>query len=279
MAADPWRDFLVAQTSRTGDGDFAKRFPQNYFADLCANSWRDFGQQPGKRLRWGQAGKQGYELRTAKQQTIASVLDGRPPTVSAGGRTFTFKLPSSGTPSFPVIAELAARGCRDRAGHFAADTLSSWLRFLVRETEQSNAIMTAVGQAGNRIARYMISQAQRSEAREVGELVDETGMPVVYISGKNFDLRATACITFPDHRWLRFLVRGTHVKNAIMTAVDQAGNRIARYKISNEGFAPRSGSVEITVHPDRELTDELMLMVAISAPWLRRYFERQPRGG
>jgi hypothetical protein len=41
------------------------------------------------------------------------------------------------------------------------------------------------------------------------ELVDETGTPILYTSGQNYDNRAWACITFPDGRWLRFLVRGT----------------------------------------------------------------------
>jgi hypothetical protein len=67
-------------------------------------------------------------------------------------------------------------------------------------------------------------------------------------------------------RWLRFLVRGTGHTNAIMTAVDQAGNRVARYRLLTED------SAEVTVHPDRDLTDELVLALAISVPWLRSYF-------
>jgi hypothetical protein len=98
------------------------------------------------------------------------------------------------------------------------------------------------------------------------ELVDEAGMPILYTSGSNLYWRASACITFPDGQWLRFPVRGTHRMNAIMTAVDQAGNRVARYRILGRG------SVEITVNPDRKLTDELVLAIAISARWLDPYF-------
>ena len=60
-----------------------------------------------------------------------------------------------------------------------------------------------------------------------------------------------------------------------MTAVDQAGNRVARYRIADRD--PRFGwksllglsrSVEIIVHPGWKLTDELALALVISAGWL-----------
>jgi hypothetical protein len=58
-----------------------------------------------------------------------------------------------------------------------------------------------------------------------------------------------------------------------MTAVDQAGNRVARYRKSTTRDLPRERPpVEITVHPDRKLTDELVLAIAISADWLESYF-------
>jgi hypothetical protein len=61
--------------------------------------------------------------------------------------------------------------------------------------------------------------------------------------------------------------------NAIMTAVDQARNRVARYRITRKGLTATPGLVEITVHPDQTLTDELLLAIAISAPWLGAYFQ------
>jgi len=65
-------------------------------------------------------------------------------------------------------------------------------------------------------------------------LADETGTPILYTAGRNFDWRAGACILFPDKRWLRFLVRGTDRANAVMTAVDQARNRIALYRLADK---------------------------------------------
>jgi hypothetical protein len=78
------------------------------------------------------------------------------------------------------------------------------------------------------------------------ELVDETGTPILYTSGRHVDEQAGACITFGEQRWLRFPVRGTQRTNAIMTAVDQAGTKIARYRLI--GGQRRWNRVEITVH-------------------------------
>lgn len=108
------------------------------------------------------------------------------------------------------------------------------------------------------------------------ELLDETGTPVLCTSGKNFNFRAGACITFPDRRWLKFPVRGTESENGIMTAVDQAGNKVAQYKVIQEGDWLGN---EITVHPGQQLTDELVLALVISAPWLGEYFTSSGGGG
>ena len=63
-----------------------------------------------------------------------------------------------------------------------------------------------------------------------------------------------------------------------MTAVDEAGNSVARYRIIPPSFFLRRSIVEITVHPGWPLTDELVLAIAISTPWLNSYFS-EPRGG
>ena len=99
---------------------------------------------------------------------------------------------------------------------------------------------------------------------------DETGTPILYTAGQHFNSAAGGYIKFPGQRWLRFPVRGTGWTDAIMTAVDQAGNKVARYRLAD----PRTGFrqiTEITVHPDQRLTGELTLAIAASAPWLSRY--------
>jgi DivIVA domain-containing protein len=120
----------------------------------------------------------------------------------------------------------------------------------------------------------------RTRVKQSRKLVDETGTPVLHTSGRNFERIARASISFPDGRSLRFPVRGTQRANAIMTMADEAGNSVAGYRIIR--FARSGGlrnNVEVAVHPGWELTDELMLAITISAPWLSSYFSVQSGGG
>jgi hypothetical protein len=251
LGSDPWGDLAVAQLTRSGVGDAAEdegNLPRG-FGEQCENAWHDFDQQPGMYLRWERvrggllAARWAFELRKADRQAIAS-LRGWPiygsVTASTGGKTFTCN--RGPARSSPVIAELAARSWGDRAGRFTA--------------------------------KPMKDSAQLREARKIRELIDDTGTPTLYMSGESSNYRACARITFPDQRSLRFLVRGTHRGNAIMTAVDQAGNKVARCRLTRfTRFNEILVEAEIAVHPDRKLTDELVLAIAISPPWLYHYFD------
>ena len=223
----------------------------------CKDAWRDFGQQPGTHLRWAPTGTRRRELRTAEQQTIASAsvrnhgnwVSGALAAVSAGGRTFTWQQVIIS--ERPDIADILGRSGQEGESE--------------RYAEQGAG---ADGQSRRRPNHPMIVNP--------GELLDEMGTPILYTSGWNYDLHAGAFVTFPDRRWLRFPVRGAQRKVGIMTAVDQAGNKIVRYLFARKGFrAP----VEITVHPDRQLTEELVLAIAVSVPWLGSYFRKVQSGG
>ncbi len=62
------------------------------------------------------------------------------------------------------------------------------------------------------------------------QLLDETGTPILYAGGVTSG-QDHGYIKFPGGRWLRFPVRGTKRAHAIMSAVDQAGNKVARYRL------------------------------------------------
>jgi DivIVA domain-containing protein len=197
---------------------------------------RDFGQQPGTRLSLVRTGIGRRELRTAEQQTtVVSVRDnwlgwGMGMTLSAGGKTFTWKLvPAS---SWPGIAGTISSYRPGEPGHM-------WLYY---------------------------GQADRADKKDPGlrQLLDETGTPILFTGGITSG-QADGYIKFPGHRWLRFPVQGRRRADAIMTAVDQAGNEVARYRLHGR-------TVPITVH--QKLTDELTLAIALSAPWLRSRFDK-----
>jgi hypothetical protein len=236
---DPWWELPVAQF---GEGN-----PKKYsFYSRCENAWRDFGQVPGTRLWFGKATRGLNELRTAEQQTLASVRGSRSKTFSTGGRSFTLQRTSAGESSSPAVAALLARAAEAEAGHYIGIRIGS--------------------------------------DKSVLGLVGETGTPILYTTGSNYNWRACAYILFPDLLRLRFLVRGTRENNAIMTAVDQAGNRVARYRSidkSGRQVKPwsRASPWEIIVHPGQKLTDDLALALALSASWLGSYFERPGGGG
>jgi DivIVA domain-containing protein len=270
---DPWRDLDVTQLTRSEVNDPAKRpaiqaglASGKHFREECANAWHEFGQQPGTHLRWRwvRYGSSRRELCTAEEQPLASLKGlGRYAAVSAGERNFTFTRPEHAGSSSPDIAEIAARSSRDYAGHFAEQPISG------RAQAEASGRNPSTWQRLNEV---------RPPPLFMNQLVDEAGIPILYTSGTIGNRRTYVCISFPDQRWLRFFVRGTGRTNAIMTAVDQAGNRVARYRIIGVGYMLGREKVEITVHPDRDLTDELVLAITISAPWLSRYFA-QPGGG
>jgi len=250
IGGDPRGDLPVARVAQATSEKFA-------FESQCDNAWSDFGQVPGTHLWFGKAARGSIELRTADQQTLASVRGIWRKTFSIGGKTFTLRRTSAEESSSPAVAELLARAAQAKAGHYADDTPG----------------------------RIILPRLRIGPDMHPLGLADGTGTSILYTAGDHYNWRAGSYILFPDLRWLRFPVRGSALANAIMTAVDQAGNRVARYRLTNKsGQQKRSlswsqGSVEIVVPPGQKLTDELALALALSADWLRGYFARPEGGG
>jgi hypothetical protein len=261
IADDPWGDLPVARVAR--------RTSERYAFELqCDSAWRDFGQLPGTHLWFGKAGRHTEELRTAQQETLVSALRGA---FSMGRRSFTFAAASASS-GLPGVAELSARAAQAYYGQFAKRGRGGRLEERFEERLKTATPLFII----DKYPGVRFEEGRRSH------LVDETGTPILYTVGSNFNWRACACILFPDQRWLRFLVRGSVLANAIMTAVDQAGNRVARYRIipgRQETWFSSSNSVEIIVHPGWKVTDELALALAISTEWLRSYFDYPSGGG
>ncbi len=210
MNQDPWRGLAItAQLTRSEVDNLAgthtwlaQQALWRYYSGECWKTWGQFDELPGVPLRWEWTGTVRQELRTKEKQTIACRRSGLRLAYSAGGRRF------------------------------------EWM--------------------------------------DKKKLVDEAKNPILYTVGKHYNHFAGGSIEFPDQGWLRFPVRGTKRANAVMTAVDEAGNRVARYRFPNSPLV--RDPVEIIVHPDWELTDQRALAIAVSARWLRSYFS-EPGGG
>lgn len=79
----------------------------------------------------------------------------------------------------------------------------------------------------------------------------ETNAPVVRGAGRNFGRRARMTLELPNGRHLRFPVRGTSPANAVMTAVDDKGDRLAKAR------SARGTGFEVVMPPHMPITTEL----------------------
>lgn len=179
-----------------------RRQERKDFVQECWDRWEELGQEPGTHLWWVPTRAVRRDLWTAEQQRTAFLRYALRTTVSTGERAFTWKRVRRS--SRPGIAEIVLRSHREGGigGFLDASSLN--------------------GYAPNPVVNLR-------------KLVDDTGTPILYTSGRNAFHQAGAFITFPNRRWLQFPVRGTQPRNAIMTAVDQAGNKVARYRIIGPG--------------------------------------------
>jgi hypothetical protein len=239
---DPWRGLgMVAQVRTSsrperpagGWGSYVRaQFSTDEWGQEPADfeaAWDGFGQLPGLKLRLRKTGIRRRALVTADEQAIAT---GRGSHVEAGGRKYRLRLAARTRSSHPAIAEVAACSIRDTAGHFA----------------QPPDVPSVL--------------APRWRVRV---LCDYAGAAVLYLTGDPVDRRDRARITFPDRRSLRFHVRGTQRTNAIMTAVDQSGANLVRYRLAGD-------TTEVIVNPGVPFSDELVPMVMVSAGLLGQYF-------
>jgi DivIVA domain-containing protein len=245
---DPWRDLAADHWCFSREpGDPAVLITEPSSAEY-ADDWRDFDRQPGTRLWWVRTGTMRGELRTEDQQAVASFRYPLPTFVSylvgmhslsAGRRTFT-------------ITWVTPSAWAGTAGTVSRDPLRE-AHMLRRQTDDMDSSLR--------------------------ELLDDTGTAVLYKGGRHFDYHAGGYIKFPGQRWLRFPVRGHSRGNAIMTAVDQAGNKVARYRFPDARTANARKTIEVVVHPDHRLTEELALAIAVSARWVNDYFIEEHGGG
>jgi hypothetical protein len=215
---------------------------QRDYARACADAWRDFGLPPGARLSLVNPGARRSELRAAGQYPLVLLGKG---TFDRNGRTY--RLSKVKAAQWPAVAAEIGDKPPDSPAHLA-------------RTEPAS-------RTGTEAARRKDPAARKPSG--LMSLADQTGLPVLYTGSGLSGRTVGGYVQFPGRRWLRFPFRGTSRSNAIVTAVNQAGQQVARYRIADRR------TIEITVHPDQRLTDELILTLALTAPWANELF----RGG
>jgi len=219
------------------------------YAQECAEACRDFGAQPGTQLGLVRTSVSRWELLTVDQDTLASAR--RLPARTFGRDGRIYRLSRVKAAQWPAVA---AEIGDQRTGSPA---------HLPRTEQAPRTGAEAAGRNG----------ATARKDFSLKSLADRAGPPVLYTGGAHIDRKAHGYVQFPGRRWLRFPVRGTRRSNAIMTAVDQEGRQVARYMIADRR------RIDITVHPDQRLTDELILTLALTADWVSRFFSSSGGGG
>jgi hypothetical protein len=107
------------------------------------------------------------------------------------------------------------------------------------------------------------------------------GSTVLSLTGtKNFNRQARAVAHMSDGRSLRFPVQGTSKSNAEMVATDDAGSPVFRLRqVRNAGTRQqRRKVVEILVEPGRQVTPEMLLVMATGYYNLCTFFDRAGAG-
>lgn len=189
--------------------------------DGRADTWLACDWLPGTRLRWVWTGILRDEPRTAELQTPACVRRAVPWTawspsraavVRLGGRSFTSRRVSRS--DWPGIASMFGADWPAPPAHRRPDP------------DQAQAGTPEEDDSGQYLPHVLLV------------LVDEHGVPVLSTGGRNFNHSAGAYVRVTDGRWLQFPVWGHSREGAIMTALDQAGSKIALYRMVRANSAP-----------------------------------------
>jgi DivIVA domain-containing protein len=160
-----------------------------------------------------------------------------------------------------------------------------------RELSTSDGEVIAIvsqhfGRAGPYGVLRVETQSDRYDLRHLGkrkdcrcELIDTSGRPKFTLTGYNFLWRAKAEISdwSSAGATLRFPARGSRRSNAVMTATDlPSGQRLAKFRSQLRPVgvtALLTPPIDVVVHPAVELSPQVVLMIAMTAPFVRTFFD------
>ena len=126
----------------------------------------------------------------------------------------------------------------------------------------------------------------RSVSTAAGRLVNTaTGVVAVQKKGHHINLRAKGTLTLPGRGTLRFPVQGARREYAVMSAVDESGLPLVKYRFSDPvptrtawGLSKLEGA-EVVIAPDlRTSIESMLLLIALSTEWLWSYFVKTGGG-
>jgi hypothetical protein len=117
--------------------------------------------------------------------------------------------------------------------------------------------------------------------RDVRAMEDtSTGRVVLTVQGVHFNHNDDSVIILANGRTLTFPVEGTYAE---MQAFDEYGKPLMRFRPAESGPWMRKGlllsrPIEVVVSPEEDLTDDLILVIAVASPFLHQYLRRPSNG-
>jgi hypothetical protein len=125
-------------------------------------------------------------------------------------------------------------------------------------------------------------QTYRVEGRMMNARVTASdGLTILSFTGtKNFNRQAKAVAHLSNGQSLRFSVQGRSKRNAVMTATDDSGETVFRLRqVRKTGRGEdHKKVVEVVIEPGRQITPDLLLVMATGYYNLATFFDR-PGGG
>ena len=99
--------------------------------------------------------------------------------------------------------------------------------------------------------------------------------------GRHYGGESDAVVAFSDLQRIRFPILGSGLYDEVMTAVDEEGNKVVRYRQAKRRTVQTrsAGKLEVVVNPAQEVTLDLLLLVAVSSGFLLTEYRARPGGG
>lgn len=107
----------------------------------------------------------------------------------------------------------------------------------------------------------------------VSEVCASDGVPLFRTVGRHFHGASRGFVELGDGRVHRMPVRGIASGHAQMAVLDESGRPYLRFRIAREP-CPRASRIEAVAEPDRRITAERLLIIALVSSSLSTFFVR-----
>jgi hypothetical protein len=101
---------------------------------------------------------------------------------------------------------------------------------------------------------------------------------VLRVIGRHHRGESNAIVVFSDQRRFHFPILGGGLFDEVMTAVDQEGNKVVRYRQAKRRTAQTrsAAKIEAVVNPVYKVTADTLLLVAVSSGFLLTEYRARP---